>query len=116
MANSDKTFEYECDVVGLKFRCGKLEERLPLLKQVPIRGVALEREQENKYDENAIRVMFPLAFRDGKQMGFLPKEISAILAPLMDRGELVFKSAVLTEIVDDKVTTGRLALAFIDKR
>lgn len=41
--------------------------------------IKLEREADNKFDANAIKVM-----ADGKQIGYLGKEYAAIMAPLMD--------------------------------
>ena len=41
--------------------------------------IKLERESDNKFDINAIKVM-----ADGKQIGYIGKEYAAIMAPLMD--------------------------------
>lgn len=44
--------------------------------------IKLERESDNKFDINAIKVM-----ADGKQIGYIGKEYAAIMAPLMDEYE-----------------------------
>lgn len=41
--------------------------------------IQLEREPQNPYDPNAIKVM-----ADGKQIGYIGKDYSGILAPMMD--------------------------------
>lgn len=41
--------------------------------------IQLEREPQNKYDPNAIKVL-----ADGKQIGYIGKDYSGILAPMMD--------------------------------
>lgn len=41
--------------------------------------IQLEREPQNKYDPNAIKVL-----ADGKQIGYIGKDYSSILTPMMD--------------------------------
>ena len=41
--------------------------------------IQLEREPQNQYDPNAIKVL-----ADGKQIGYIGKDYSGILAPMMD--------------------------------
>lgn len=44
--------------------------------------VALEREPQNKYDRNAIKVVNVVR----QQVGHIKREMAAALAPVMDRG------------------------------
>lgn len=44
--------------------------------------VALEREAQNKYDRNAIKVVNVVR----QQVGHIKREMAAALAPVMDRG------------------------------
>lgn len=53
-----------------------LEKNVPLL---------LEREADNKYDSNAIKVMTT----DRKKLGYIPKSDNSIYARLMDSGKIL---------------------------
>jgi hypothetical protein len=107
-------FEHDLDLVGLKFRMKK-DARLQLAKRCPIvHGVKIDREQENKYDINALRVTL-----DGKHIGYLRADSAAVLAPKIDDGELKFLRATLTSLVDGTngpASEGRLHVVFEDKR
>lgn len=46
-------------------------------------ALKLERDAENAYDPNAIQVVEP---ESGEFIGFIPKELAAELAPLIDNG------------------------------
>ena len=50
----------------------------------------LERQQNNVHDQNAVAVY---SF-EGKQIGFLSKQVSETIAPLMDQGTKVIATAV----------------------
>lgn len=54
----------------------RLEKNDPLL---------LEREADNKYDSNAIKVLTI----DGKKLGYIPKSDNSIYARLMDSGKIL---------------------------
>lgn len=117
-----KTFEYTFDVVGLKFRLKK-EVRQILAGKCPIRGIVVIREQENKYDMNAIAVHLPSAgvvgpVLAGKHIGYFRADAAEQIAPLMDDGRFVVKSAKLERIVDgaDPCSEGKLHVIFTDKR
>ena len=129
--NYPKTFTYEVAVVGLGFRL-KRDVRRALADSLrrPMNGVVLQREQENRFDINAIAVYHPnhgaLA---GKQLGYLRADTAAILAPLMDeyaatgagapadRTGLQFKSAKLLSLdAEDDHKTGMLEVIFKDWR
>ena len=125
-----KAFTHEVAVVGLGFRL-KRDVRRALADTVarrPVDGIVLVREQENRYDDNAIMVKHPdrgpLA---GKHLGYLRADTAAILAPLMDdyaataaSGEpegMRFAKAELVELdADDDYKTGSLVVTFHDYR
>ena len=112
-----KTFTYDFDVVGLGFRL-KADAREELAATIRrnakvmskggagITGVKLRREQENKYDINAIAVYYPdRGALAGKHLGYLRADTAAIIAPLMDDGKeggLVFLRASIIGILDGK--------------
>ena len=50
----------------------------------------LERQQNNIHDQNAVAVY---SF-EGKQLGFLSKQVSETIAPLMDQGTKITATAV----------------------
>lgn len=124
-----KLFEFDFTVVGLKFRMDK-EKRATLARSCPYRGILLVREQENKYDPNAIAVNFGTvpSWHDKKHIGYLPADDAVVLAPHMDMwvatakdDELVpdgleFKSAVLTSVDGADNLTGTIHAVFIDHR
>ena len=49
-------------------------------------NVTLERENTNTYDVNAIKVLVHVGTGDKYHLGFLPKDLAALLAPLLDKG------------------------------
>lgn len=55
-------------------------------------GISLEREKTNLYDANAVAVMASVTGRGSYCMGYLPKPLASIVAPIMDRGESVISS------------------------
>ena len=124
-----KLFEFVFTVVGLKFRMDK-DKRATLARSCPYRGILLVREQENKYDPNAVAVCFSTvpSWHDKKHIGYLPADAAEQIAPLMDlyvatakeKGSrtdgLQFKSAVLTGLDGDANLNGKLHVVFIDHR
>lgn len=72
----------------------------------------LTREPENPYDRNAILVELPVRGGQYKiDLGYLPKEIAAEVAPLMDAGTQ-FKATFRTNIINDK--TGKLIHLYLN--
>jgi len=60
-------------------------------------GVTLEREAGNAYDVNAIRVMVNVGSGAQYHLGFLPRDLADLLAPVMDKGVQLaarFKSVI----------------------
>lgn len=114
-------FKHEIDVVGLGFRM-KREFRQRFAKELPIL-VTLVREQTNRFDINAIKVVSADRTQQapkGTHLGYIRAESAALLAPLMDNredGGMVFKSAVLTSLYeDDDHRSGVLDVEFYDYR
>lgn len=92
--------DIELTVVGLNFRW-KREVRKMMPGWCPF-TVTLEREPDNQYDENAVKVLIakqkPLAKLAGKQLGYLRSNIAALLAPQLDDGTLKPAKLTVTEI------------------
>jgi len=49
-------------------------------------NVSLQREAGNTYDANAIKVNVTVGTGSQYQLGYVPKDLAAVLAPLMDKG------------------------------
>ena len=75
-------------VVGVTFKNEDTgEKRADIIKELMDRDPAsipikLEREPDNKYDMNAVKV-----YADNRQIGYIGKEYAQIIAPLMDEYE-----------------------------
>jgi hypothetical protein len=105
-----RIFTHDITLVGLKHRNIR-EARRQLANRLPVR-VTLVREQENRFDVNAIRVEIP-----GMKHAYIGAESAAVLAPHMDEGTLVFKSATLTSLdADNDWMTGTMTVQFKDRR
>ena len=79
----EKIANVDLKVVGVTFknddgysRADKIIEMSQYKDKVTI---TLEREPDNKYDPNAIKVL-----ADGKQIGYIGKDYSSLLAPMID--------------------------------
>lgn len=78
----DKLKNIELKVVGVTFKNDDGSSRKDLILAMTDQSpVMLEREPNNKYDPNAIKVL-----TDGGQIGYIGKDYSAILAEYMDMG------------------------------
>jgi|SRR3972149_3938292 len=86
----------ETSVVGMQYRIG-MSTRGMLAKHLPAE-ISLRREPFNPADRNAIAVFWEDKPYTGFQIGYLPREVAAILAPLMDLKELEVKKARLVEL------------------
>ena len=81
---AEKIKNVELKVVGVTFKNDDGSSRADKIVEIAILGkehfkVELEREPQNKYDPNAIKVV-----ADGRQIGYIGKDFSGILAPMMD--------------------------------
>jgi hypothetical protein len=90
-------------VKGMKFRVTP-KMVIAMAKDLPI-AVVIEREPENPYDENAIRVVAvepPWVKAHGPmQIGYIAKEVAAVYAPLMDFEEFPFHLAGEIILIDE---------------
>jgi len=87
-----------------------------LSRSVPF-PVELEREPDNEYDPNAIKVnihaKMKLTKLHGKQLGYLRKEVAALLAPKLDAGSIEPVKLWITE-VDPRAGEAELSCRFRD--
>jgi len=75
-------FPLNVRLVGVSY--GNAQDNIKTFAKPEIRWFAMVREPENPHDPNAIRVaLFGEFF-----MGYIPKDIAAHLAPLMDAGRV----------------------------
>lgn len=99
-------------MVGLGHRMNKLlrAELASSLLAHGARKVTLTREQENKYDINAIRVNIE-GIDDPDDFAYLNAQTAEVLAPKMDDGTIDIESAMLTELfANDDNKTGNVDL------
>ena len=63
----------------------------------------LVREPTNKYDANAMKVVRECGGREQSQaqIGHVPRNIAAMLAPLVDSGQVSFEKGVISKIQRD---------------
>jgi HIRAN domain len=91
--------EVELTVVGLKYRV-TTSSRVMLADHLPF-PVKLEREPENREDENAIKVVavkyFSHTFNDF-HIGYLPRGVASVWAGPLDTGKLTIAEAWVTGI------------------
>lgn len=73
--------KFEALLRGVSFR--PIEAKSIVTQLQSGEDLKLEREPENEYDTNAIRVIHPPS---SEFLGFVAKEIAADIAPLMDNG------------------------------
>ena len=75
------------DIINIRTRVAGTSRRQKwvwhLEKDTP---VYLEREPENPYDPNAIAVYAEIPYHGDKQIGYVPREIAADIAPYIDEG------------------------------
>lgn len=118
-------FSHELAVVGLGFRLKRdVRQSLARLLDASKTGgidVKLVREQENKYDVNAIKVLHNgSGILKGKHLGYIRADTAEMIAPLMDdgkRGGFTLKAAKLTEMdAADDHKTGMMMVEFYDWR
>ena len=72
-------------------------------------NVNLEREAANQYDANAVKVMVSVGSGDRYHLGYVPKDMAALLAPVLDKGiELITRFKRVTGGTFDKMNYGAL--------
>ena len=71
--------------------------------------MTLEREADNTYDTNAVKVLVNVGDGDKYNMGYIPRDLAAILAPVLDKGiELMAHFKKVTGGTFDKMNYGAL--------
>ena len=112
-----KSWVINLSVVGLQYRW-KAEGRQALYNLVQkgaITGLTLQREPDNRFDSNAIKVNCPPRLFAGRQLGYLTREAAEQLAPKLDSGSLVVKSVELVEIPHSStLDTALVSIRFLD--
>jgi hypothetical protein len=110
-----KTWSFTCTVVGMQFRW-KMTGREMLARAVPF-PVELEREPDNKFDPNAVKVNLAatkkLSSLKGKHLGYLRREVAELLAHRLDAGTVEPVKLWVTEI-DPKEGEASLDCRFRD--
>lgn len=81
---AEKITNVDLKVVGVTFKNDDGSSRKDKIIEIATNGkenyqVTIEREPSNQYDPNAIKVLV-----DGRQIGYIGKDFSGILAPMMD--------------------------------
>jgi hypothetical protein len=104
-----KAREILFDTAGMTFRLTadrqhELEEELPVM-------VELTREPTNVQDRNAVAIHLA-EYKPGMHIGYVPKDIAAKLAPLMDGKEIRFVEAWLVDMGEHN---GRMRIVFQKK-
>jgi HIRAN domain len=96
---------------GMNYRVSEKGQK-EMSEKTPIM-VALIREPNNQHDENAISVHLE-TYRRGMHIGYVPRGVASVLAPLMDSGDLLVSSAWLTK-VNPKAHEGELLVTLRKK-
>jgi HIRAN domain len=100
MTKRGRTWSIELTCVGLQFRWKKTG-RETLARSVPFM-VDLEREPDNRHDENAIKVViasdFKLTRLRGKQLGYIRAKTAEQFAPWFDEGQIEVVKIWVTDI------------------
>lgn len=108
MAQGDKIIELS--VVGVGFRTKK-EERPGIAAKTPATAT-LEREPDNRFDPNAVKVIV-----GGRHLGYLPALVAEQLAPRLDSGEVTVAKAQLTDLDRaDDYKTGHVVVTLRPQR
>ena len=95
-------------LVGMNYRVGvQLQEEFAA--NTPFR-VKLEREPENRFDENALKVIAQ-ELRPGMHIGYIARDVAARLAKLMDSGRIEVEGGAVTEI-DGENGSGTVIISY----
>jgi hypothetical protein len=87
----------ELKVAGVSF--GNRQEALKRLKQYDVDKIKiqLEREATNEHDKNAIQVVVSVKDKGNYIIGYIPKTLAQLLAPLIDYGKSI--KATFKEVI-----------------
>lgn len=116
-----KSVEVEIDstmqhytIVGIQYRLTQ-EARALLARHVPF-TVAFMRDKKNEYDENAIAVFIAQdQTMAGQHIGFLRKEVAAVIAPAWDRGD-AFPVYGIVDSLNVKEGTAEMKMALSKRK
>lgn len=90
---------FSAALMGVNFRPAEVREFVKDSETFESYPLTLEREPDNQYDANAIRVIADVGYpehRDTQFVGFVAKEVAEELAPLLDSGYAVDSVRVIT--------------------
>jgi HIRAN domain len=104
-----KTGKMEMTCVGLRHRVTPSTLR-EMAKLAPLK-IQFKREPENIHDENAIAVICNERPWKGMQVGYVPRQSAAEIAPRIDAGKIVLTGGYLNT-VDDESGIGEMSVAF----
>lgn len=90
------TQELKISLAGLSHRA-TVTTREELAREVPLK-VKLVREPENSHDDNAIAVIVIERPYEDWQIGYVPRQVAALLAPLFDERKQEVQEAWVTAI------------------
>jgi len=88
--------ELKISLAGLSHRA-TITTREELSQEVPLK-VKLVREPDNSHDENAIAVIVVERPYEDWQIGYVPRQVAALLAPLFDERKQEVQEAWVTAI------------------
>lgn len=83
------------DTAGMAYRL-TADRREELAEEAPLK-VQFAREPQNTQDENAVAIHLA-DYKPGMHIGYVPKDVAARLAPLIDAGEIRFVEAWLLDM------------------
>lgn len=87
-------------VAGVTFDNRDRTPRQPFIRRIRRDDrLLVRREAENPYDANAIAVFWPDNLGDEHQIGYIPRSLAAVLAPLLDDGILMTALAIRAQKV-----------------
>jgi hypothetical protein len=79
--------QVETRIAGVTFDNQDGTSRQALIRLVSVgEQLSLVREPHNPFDHNAIALLAAEGKAQGKQLGFVPRSLAAVLAPLLDEG------------------------------
>ena len=85
-------------LVGMNYRVG-IQQQEELAEKLPF-AVRLEREPENRFDKNAMKVVL-MEIHPGSHIGYLSRDVAAKLARLVDGGKIEIEAAAVMEINEE---------------
>ena len=99
MKRPTKITELDLPIVGMKYRVSVSTRRM-IVTHVEEETVEclLVREPENAHDENAVKVIIDTPPYAGFHIGYIAKEVAAVLAPMLDDPDYTVAVCIITEM------------------